>query len=195
MEVYAMMTICNRRNMQNFVDFYSDNNVKTGNISFGVGTASSDEYQLGKKIVITIHDVNDLTKLEYALTAGWNLLALPWDSGKILHSDFADLLALKPYIYNTTGRRLVRLQEALQPGAAFWLYSTSATTFTLHVASGDSTNAPAFDDANRHLCAPHATLDSDNAMLWQESQLRFSKGSPASNTQGGWFKLREQIEE
>lgn len=42
MEVYAMMTICNRRNMQNFVDFYSDNNVKTGNISFGVGTASSD---------------------------------------------------------------------------------------------------------------------------------------------------------
>ncbi len=160
-----------------------------------IGTASSDEYQLGKKIVITIHDVNDLTKLEYALTAGWNLLALPWDSGKILHSDFASLLALKPYIYNTTGRRLVRLQDALQPGAAFWLYSTNATSFTLRVAAGDSTNAPAFDDDNRHLCAPHDTLDSNNAMLWQESQLRFFKSAPASNTQGGWFKLREQTEE
>ena len=42
MEVYAMMTICNRKNMQSFVDFYNDNNIKTGNISFGVGTASND---------------------------------------------------------------------------------------------------------------------------------------------------------
>ena len=42
MEVYVMMTICNRKNMQSFVDFYNDNNIKTGNISFGLGTASSD---------------------------------------------------------------------------------------------------------------------------------------------------------
>lgn len=42
MEIYAMMTICNRKNMQDFVDFYNENNVSTGNISFGVGTASSD---------------------------------------------------------------------------------------------------------------------------------------------------------
>ena len=42
MEVYAMVTICNRRNLQSFVDFYNDNNIKTGNISFGLGTASSD---------------------------------------------------------------------------------------------------------------------------------------------------------
>ncbi len=42
MEVYAMITICNRRNLQSFVDFYNDNNIKTGNISFGFGTASND---------------------------------------------------------------------------------------------------------------------------------------------------------
>ncbi len=46
MEVYAMMTICNRRNMQSFVDFYKDNNISTGNISFGVGTASNDVLNL-----------------------------------------------------------------------------------------------------------------------------------------------------
>ena len=37
-----MMTICNRRHMPEFVDFYNENNIMTGNISFGMGTASSD---------------------------------------------------------------------------------------------------------------------------------------------------------
>lgn len=42
MEIYIMMTICNRRQMPEFIEFYNDNNIRTGNVSFGMGTASSD---------------------------------------------------------------------------------------------------------------------------------------------------------
>ena len=41
-EIYMMVTICNRKQMQKFVKFYKQNHVDTGNISLAMGTAASD---------------------------------------------------------------------------------------------------------------------------------------------------------
>lgn len=41
-DLYMMVTICNRKNMSRFVNFYKENNIETGNISLGMGTAASD---------------------------------------------------------------------------------------------------------------------------------------------------------
>ena len=38
-EIYMMVTICNRKQMQKFVKFYKQNHVDTGNISLAMGTA------------------------------------------------------------------------------------------------------------------------------------------------------------
>ena len=41
-EIYMMVTICNRKQMQKFAKFYKQNHVDTGNISLAMGTAASD---------------------------------------------------------------------------------------------------------------------------------------------------------
>ena len=41
-EIYLMATICNRKNIPRFVKFYADAKAEVGNISLGMGTASSD---------------------------------------------------------------------------------------------------------------------------------------------------------
>ena len=41
-ELYMMVTISSRKNMSKFAAFYEENNVDTGNISLGRGTAASD---------------------------------------------------------------------------------------------------------------------------------------------------------
>ena len=41
-EIYLMATICNRKNIPRFVKFYADARAEVGNISLGMGTASSD---------------------------------------------------------------------------------------------------------------------------------------------------------
>ena len=41
-DFYMMVIICNRKNMSRFVNFYKENNIETGNISLGMGTAASD---------------------------------------------------------------------------------------------------------------------------------------------------------
>ena len=45
-EIYMMVTICNRKQMQKFVKFYKQNHVDTGNISLAMGTAASDVLDL-----------------------------------------------------------------------------------------------------------------------------------------------------
>lgn len=42
MEIYVMVTICNRKRTQEFIDFYGEYGVTPGNVSFGMGTASND---------------------------------------------------------------------------------------------------------------------------------------------------------
>ena len=41
-ELYIMITICDRKKLPRFVDYYSGNKIETGNISLGMGTASDD---------------------------------------------------------------------------------------------------------------------------------------------------------
>ena len=44
-EIYMMVTICNRKQMQKFVKFYKQNHVDTGNISLAMGTAASFHHE------------------------------------------------------------------------------------------------------------------------------------------------------
>lgn len=41
-ELYLMITICSRKNVSGFVDFYAEHHVEAGNVSLGMGTAASD---------------------------------------------------------------------------------------------------------------------------------------------------------
>lgn len=41
-ELYLMVTICSRKNVSGFVDFYAEHHVGAGNVSLGMGTAASD---------------------------------------------------------------------------------------------------------------------------------------------------------
>lgn len=40
MELYLMFTICSRRRLKEFLDFYKENKIEIGNISYGKGTAA-----------------------------------------------------------------------------------------------------------------------------------------------------------
>ena len=54
-EIYMMVTICNRKQMQKFVKFYKQNHVDTGNISLAMGTAmywiTSDSRRMRKAFI------------------------------------------------------------------------------------------------------------------------------------------------
>ena len=73
MELYLMFTICSRRRLKDFLDFYKENKIETGNISYGKGTAAFEilDY-LGleedeKTIHTTIITDNSWSKLKKGL--------------------------------------------------------------------------------------------------------------------------------
>ena len=54
-EVYVMVTICSRKNMQRFVACYKEYNVEAANISFGRGTASGNVLDLLEFQMVQTH--------------------------------------------------------------------------------------------------------------------------------------------
>ena len=73
MELYLMFTICSRRRLKEFLNFYKENKIKIGNISYGKGTAAFEMLNyLGleedeKTIHTTVITDNSWSKLKKGL--------------------------------------------------------------------------------------------------------------------------------